>query len=110
MSVRGVLFVLLVPLLLLGCARGGGPWEKPDMTDESKAYDMRNCREYARERLNSRAVRQTEDEHSHALAAQDTAHNDDLAPLRLMLQSDHERLERRFYDDCMRANGYRSAR
>lgn len=106
---RLVLSVLPVLLLLAACAQDGGPWRKPGTSDATRAYDMRVCSEYARERLNSRAVRHTETYHSRAVAADDIARNDDLGGLRLMLQADRKRLERRFYGDCMWASGYRQA-
>jgi len=107
---RIVMLALPILLLLAACAQQGGPWQKPGTTDESKAYDMRSCREYARERLNSRAVSHTEANHSRAVAADDVARNDDLSGLRLILEVDQKRLQQRFYDDCMWASGYRQAK
>jgi len=79
------------------------------MTEESKASDMYSCREYTRQRLQSRAVSQTETQHSRAVAAQDVARNDDMDAIRRMQEAEHYKEERRIFDDCMRANGYRRA-
>lgn len=106
MSNRIALAALAIVLLSAACVQDGGAWQKPGTGDESKTSDMQGCRAYARERLNSRAVRHTEAYHSRAVAADDLARNDDLAALRLMLSADQKRLERRFYDECMRASGY----
>ena len=105
----GIAFSTVVLALLAACAGGGGAWEKPGIDDEAKAAEMLNCRDYARDRIGSRAVRQTEHEHSRAVAAEDTGRNDDMSALRRMEEADHLRLERRFFDECMRANGYRRA-
>lgn len=103
-------FLALPILALLGaCAQNGGAWQKPGTSEQTLAADRLSCRDYARQRLNSRAVRHTETDNSRAVAAEDVTHNDDLAGLRRMLEVDRMRLERRFYDECMLANGYRQA-
>ena len=79
------------------------------MDEASKAKDMYACRDYARERIRSRAVSQTEGLHSRAVAARDVTRNDEMAALRRLQEHDQLKLERRFFDECMRANGYRQA-
>lgn len=110
MLYRSVPAIAGILLLLAACAGNPSAWQKPGMTDESKAADMRRCRDYAHERLRSRAVRQTEGDNARAEAAQDTAHNDDMSGVRLMLEADQMRLERSFYEECMLANGYHQAK
>lgn len=107
-----ILPCLLLVAMLGACAFGqpSGSWEKPGMTEESKAKDMYNCRDYARERMQSRAVSEVETQHSRAVAAQDLARNDEMAAERRMQEAEHLRLERQIFDECMRANGYNRAK
>jgi hypothetical protein len=110
--VASIVFALLLAALSAACAFGEatGAWEKPGMTEESKAKDMFNCRDYAHQRIQSRAVRETETQHSRAVAAQDVARNDEMAAERRMQEAEHLQLERQIFDDCMRANGYNRAK
>jgi hypothetical protein len=96
-------------VVLAACAESRGAWQKAGADDDRRFLDSRYCRDYARSRMNSRAVREVEYSHGRALDLEAVDRNDDMAGLRRMMEAGHLRLRDRFVADCMRAKGYRRA-
>ncbi len=96
-------------VLLAACAESRGAWQKAGVDDDRRFGDSRDCRDYARSRMNSREVREVEYSHGRAMDIEAVDRNDDMAGLRRMMEAGHLRVHDRFVADCMRAKGYRRA-
>ena len=105
----GFAIVMAITILLAACARSEGRWEKSGINGDERRADVRACNAYARDRMNSHEIRQEERFHGRAIDAQAIDRNDDLAGVRRIMEADHIRRKEQFFDDCMRASGYRRA-